>query len=67
MKYVISIFVDIISTVGPKGESPENQVLLKSCYENCLMKMMEHGMKSIAFPCISTGSKQFLPSLRLNE
>lgn len=42
----------IISTVGPQGEHPDT---LRSAYTNCLNKMKEAGLKSIAFPCISTG------------
>ena len=53
-------FLDIISTVGPdlslnslgpKGEDSNNLFL---CYTNCLRKMKEEGLRSIAFPCIST-------------
>lgn len=43
---------NIISTVGPRGEKPE---VLQSAYTNCLQKMKESGLRSIAFPCISTG------------
>ncbi|XP_015786145.1 uncharacterized protein LOC107363435 isoform X2 [Tetranychus urticae] len=42
----------IIHTVGPVGEKPD---LLKSCYTKCLDLMKSHNLKSIAFPCISTG------------
>ncbi|GBM91454.1 O-acetyl-ADP-ribose deacetylase MACROD2 [Araneus ventricosus] len=42
----------IIHTVGPVGEKPE---LLKNCYLNSLNLAKESGLKSIAFPCISTG------------
>jgi len=42
----------IISTVGPQGEHPDT---LRAAYTNCLHKMKEAGLKSIAFPCISTG------------
>ncbi|OWF38256.1 O-acetyl-ADP-ribose deacetylase MACROD1 [Mizuhopecten yessoensis] len=43
---------DVIHTVGPIGE---NQVALKSCYMTSLEVMVENKLRSIAFPCISTG------------
>ncbi|XP_014250013.1 uncharacterized protein LOC106666966 isoform X1 [Cimex lectularius] len=42
----------VIHTVGPKGEKPD---LLKSCYQKCLEIAAGEQMRSIAFPCISTG------------
>ncbi|KAF8763785.1 ADP-ribose glycohydrolase MACROD1-like protein [Argiope bruennichi] len=42
----------VIHTVGPVGEKPE---LLRNCYLNSLNLAKENGVKSIAFPCISTG------------
>jgi len=42
----------VIHTVGPRGENPD---LLKNCYVNCLGLMAENGLRTIAFPCISTG------------
>jgi O-acetyl-ADP-ribose deacetylase (regulator of RNase III) len=51
----------VIHTVGPvyrdgtRGE-PE---LLRSCYQESLRLAAESGMKSIAFPCISTGVYRF--------
>ncbi|GIX68925.1 ADP-ribose glycohydrolase MACROD1 [Caerostris extrusa] len=42
----------VIHTVGPVGEKPD---LLKDCYYNSLNLAKENGLKSIAFPCISTG------------
>ena len=42
----------IIHTVGPIGEKKE---LLQSCYESSLQLMIQHNLKTIAFPCISTG------------
>lgn len=42
----------VIHTVGPQGEQPQK---LKSCYESCLNLVKENGLKSVAFPCISTG------------
>lgn len=42
----------VISTVGPQGEYPE---ILTKCYSNCLTLLSESSLRSIAFPCISTG------------
>ncbi|XP_012530905.2 macro domain-containing protein CT2219 [Monomorium pharaonis] len=42
----------IIHTVGPQGEKPDK---LKECYENSLVKAKENHLRTIAFPCISTG------------
>lgn len=42
----------IIHTVGPQDGSAEK---LESCYEKCLSFQQEYQIKSIAFPCISTG------------
>ncbi|KAI9296217.1 macro domain-like protein [Neoconidiobolus thromboides FSU 785] len=42
----------IYHTVGP--QSMDKKALM-NCYKNCLLGMIEDEMKSIAFPCISTG------------
>ncbi|XP_059156215.1 ADP-ribose glycohydrolase MACROD1-like isoform X2 [Physella acuta] len=42
----------IIHTVGPRRKDPDK---LELCYKNCLSILKEHKLKSIAFPCISTG------------
>jgi O-acetyl-ADP-ribose deacetylase (regulator of RNase III) len=51
----------VIHTVGPvywlENERDENraEALLRSCYRRSLMLATQHGMRSIAFSCISTG------------
>ncbi|XP_012264810.1 macro domain-containing protein CT2219-like isoform X2 [Athalia rosae] len=42
----------VIHTVGPQGEKPGK---LKECYENSLKLAQNNNLRSIAFPCISTG------------
>ncbi|KAK2491269.1 hypothetical protein MC885_005989 [Smutsia gigantea] len=49
---------DVIHTVGPiaHGEPSANQAAeLRSCYLNSLDLLLEHRLRSAAFPCISTG------------
>ncbi|CAG0902149.1 unnamed protein product, partial [Darwinula stevensoni] len=48
----------VISTVGPIGEKPK---LLRSCYEKSLSILVENGLRTIAFPCISTGIYGYPP------
>ena len=51
----------VIHTVGPVwggGQRGEDD-LLASCYRKSLALAAKHGLKSIAFPCISTGVYRF--------
>ena len=58
----------IFHTVGPifhdgqQGEADD----LEACYRNCLQEALCHGVKSIAFPAISTGAYGF-PALEAAE
>lgn len=51
----------IIHTVGPVygHEQGREDELLASCYWNSLLIAQERGIKTIAFPCISTGVFRF--------
>ncbi len=58
----------IIHTVGPKWDPADvehGKKQLRDCYDNSLSLAMEHGVKSIAFPLISTGSYSFPKELGL--
>src|SRR5438128_12073668 len=51
----------VIHTVGPvwNGGKRNEDELLASCYRNSLTLAVEHGLRTIAFPSISTGAYRF--------
>jgi O-acetyl-ADP-ribose deacetylase (regulator of RNase III) len=51
----------VIHTVGPvwhDGQRGEDE-LLASCYRSCFALIVQHGIKTVAFPSISTGAYGF--------
>jgi len=51
----------VIHTVGPvwHGGNHGEDELLASCYRHCFALVRKHGIRSIAFPAISTGAYSF--------
>ena len=51
----------VIHTPGPiwSGGRRGEAELLAACYRNCLALVEQHGLKSVAFPAISTGIYRF--------
>lgn len=51
----------VIHTVGPvwHGGNDNEAESLAMCYRNCLEVALQHGIKTIAFPSISTGTYGF--------
>ena len=52
----------VIHTVGPcivDSPSERDRELLAACYRSCLRLAGRHHLKSVAFPCISTGHGNF--------
>jgi O-acetyl-ADP-ribose deacetylase (regulator of RNase III) len=54
----------VIHTVGPvwRGGTKGEEELLARCYQSCLHLADAYGLKSLAFPAISTGAYGFPPS-----
>lgn len=51
----------VLHTVGPvwRGGEGDEELLLASCYRECLALAEQHGARSVAFPAISTGAFGF--------
>ncbi len=51
----------VIHTVGPvwNNGTENEEMLLSMCYKNSLELAVKHNIKTIAFPCISTGAYRF--------
>jgi O-acetyl-ADP-ribose deacetylase (regulator of RNase III) len=51
----------VIHTVGPvwTGGNRREEDLLASCYKRCLHVAMDNGVRTLAFPAISTGAYRF--------
>ena len=51
----------VIHTVGPvwRGGQQDESKLLANCYHRSLKILLENNLKSVAFPCISTGIYHF--------
>ena len=58
----------VIHTVGPiwKGGGNREEELLAGCYFHSLQTAREHGIRTIAFPSISTGAYRFPVKLAAN-
>jgi O-acetyl-ADP-ribose deacetylase (regulator of RNase III) len=56
----------VIHTVGPvwHGGGQGEDRLLESCYRNSLALVRQHGIRTVAFPAISTGVYRFHCSAR---
>jgi O-acetyl-ADP-ribose deacetylase (regulator of RNase III) len=51
----------VLHTVGPvwQGGARKEDELLANCYRSCLALVAKHGLRTIAFPSISTGAYGF--------
>lgn len=55
----------VVHTVGPiwRGGKAGEAEQLANCYRQSLKLVVDHGFKSVAFPCISTGVYGYPPEL----
>jgi O-acetyl-ADP-ribose deacetylase len=55
----------VIHTVGPvwQGGGFGESEILAQCYQKCMLIAVEEGLKTLAFPCISTGIYRFPKTL----
>ncbi len=49
----------VIHTVGPEERDKDRAALLRSCYRSTLQLCLEHGIRTVAFSCISTGAYRY--------
>ncbi len=58
----------ILHTANPEwnGGSEGEEEILASCYRSCLEKAVDLGLKTVAFPSISTGTYHFPVNLAAN-
>jgi O-acetyl-ADP-ribose deacetylase (regulator of RNase III) len=50
----------VIHTAGPvHPQDPNPDATLARCYESCLAIVVAHGLRTVAFPSISTGAYLF--------
>ena len=53
---ILLLLLDVIHTVGPHNQEKH---ILASCYQNSLKRCETHLLRTVAFPCISTGAFGF--------
>ncbi len=56
----------VIHTVGPEEREEDRAAMLKSCYNSSLELCVQHGIRTVAFSCISTGAYRY-PSVEATD